>query len=217
LNAQGIPTAWADARHVLRAETRPGATQKASLLSATCDFTPDSDLQARWRALDQVVITQGFIAANDCRRDVCCWAAADRTRRVRILRPNCRRRAWRFGPTCPACSSANPRAVADGEAAARLALRRGSGNCQQWRQGLHPRCILAGPAIQDSIARICHAGAGTRGHDRVRECCRQRPHRSKRLRSKRGITLVSMESPGMWHQVGFLAGRIPDLQAEGYR
>ena len=65
LNAQGIATAWADARQVLRADTRPGATQKASLLSATCDFAPDARLQARWRALDQVVITQGFIAAND--------------------------------------------------------------------------------------------------------------------------------------------------------
>jgi len=65
LNAQGIDTAWADARLVLRADTRPGATQKAGLLSATCDFTPDAALQSRWRALDQVVITQGFIASND--------------------------------------------------------------------------------------------------------------------------------------------------------
>src|SRR5260221_3866708 len=65
LSAQGIGTAWADARQVLRADTRPSATQKASLLSATCDFTPDAALQSRWRALDQVVITQGFIAASD--------------------------------------------------------------------------------------------------------------------------------------------------------
>ncbi|MGC1521186.1 MAG: hypothetical protein WA803_06565, partial [Steroidobacteraceae bacterium] len=65
LNAQGIATAWADARQVLRADARPGATLKASVLSATCDFAPDERLQAQWRSLDQVVITQGFIAAND--------------------------------------------------------------------------------------------------------------------------------------------------------
>ena len=44
LNAQGISTAWADARQVLRADARPGATQKADLLSATCDFSPDLKL-----------------------------------------------------------------------------------------------------------------------------------------------------------------------------
>ena len=65
LNAQGIGTAWADARQVLRADSRPGATQKAALLSATCHFAPDPNLQAQWCALEQVVITQGFIAAND--------------------------------------------------------------------------------------------------------------------------------------------------------
>src|SRR5271170_1296780 len=54
LNAQGIATAWTDAREVLRADTRRGATRKAELLSATCDFAPDAQLQARWQALDQV-------------------------------------------------------------------------------------------------------------------------------------------------------------------
>ena len=65
LNAQGIETAWVDAREALRAEQRHDATLKAGLLSATCDFAPDDELQARWRALERVVITQGFIAAND--------------------------------------------------------------------------------------------------------------------------------------------------------
>ena len=65
LNAQGISTAWIDARHVLRAERRDNATAKAGLLSATCDFAPDAPLQSAWGALQQVVITQGFIAANE--------------------------------------------------------------------------------------------------------------------------------------------------------
>ncbi|HTC39626.1 MAG TPA: hypothetical protein VK693_11760, partial [Steroidobacteraceae bacterium] len=64
LNAQGIGTAWVDARRVLRADERLNASHKASLLSATCDFTPDLNLQASWRSLDKVVLTQGFIAAN---------------------------------------------------------------------------------------------------------------------------------------------------------
>jgi bifunctional diaminopimelate decarboxylase / aspartate kinase len=46
LNAQGIGTVWLDARTVLRADDRLNATQKASFLSATCDFSPDANLQA---------------------------------------------------------------------------------------------------------------------------------------------------------------------------
>ena len=41
LNAQGINTAWVDAREFLRAELRHGTNEKAGLLSATCDFAPD--------------------------------------------------------------------------------------------------------------------------------------------------------------------------------
>src|ERR1700732_995726 len=64
LNAQGIATSWVDARQVLRADDRKNATHTASLLSATCDFAPDSTLQSAWASLDRVVLTQGFIAAN---------------------------------------------------------------------------------------------------------------------------------------------------------
>ena len=85
--ARALGCVWADAREVLRADTRPGATRKAGLLSATCDFAPDSTLQGQWRALEQVVITQGFIASNRAGETVL-RAAADRTPRARILRPS---------------------------------------------------------------------------------------------------------------------------------
>ncbi len=65
LSAQGIETTWVDARHYLRAEQRHGSNEKAGLLSATCEFSPDAHLRSDWNALNSVVITQGFIAANE--------------------------------------------------------------------------------------------------------------------------------------------------------
>src|SRR5271167_1187531 len=53
LNAQGVRAAWVDARAVLRAERRHAGTSGAGFLSATCDFSPDAQLQAQWRAFDQ--------------------------------------------------------------------------------------------------------------------------------------------------------------------
>ncbi len=46
LNAQGIATAWEDARRVLRADSHPGASARSSLLSATCDFARTSICKA---------------------------------------------------------------------------------------------------------------------------------------------------------------------------
>ena len=37
----------------------------------------------------------------------------------------------------------------------------------------------------------------------------------KAVCTKKGITLVSLESPGMWHQVGFLADAFQVFKAHG--
>jgi diaminopimelate decarboxylase/aspartate kinase len=47
LATQGIDVKWADARTMLKAEERRGASARASLLSATCNFAPDAALQQR--------------------------------------------------------------------------------------------------------------------------------------------------------------------------
>jgi hypothetical protein len=149
LNAQGIATAWVDARTVLRAERRHGGNDKAALLSATCDFAPDAGLRAAWHDLGAVVITQGFIAANE---------EGDT---VLLGRGGSDRRA---GPV-----QRQPAPGALGTAAPRAALRRGPGNRQQRREDpaspLHP----AGAPVRHSAARLCHPGPRTRGDHRVGE------------------------------------------------
>src|SRR6185295_8700649 len=69
---------------------------------------------------------------------------------------------------------------------------------------LHPRCLL--PARQYQIPLYVYAtqtpdlegtlitGESTRGAGQVKAVC-----------NRKGITLISLDSPGMWHQVGFLA------------
>ena len=79
---------------------------------------------------------------------------------------------------------------------------------------LHPRCIL--PARQYRIPLHVYAtqapqmpgtvlGAeGADGGAQVKAVC-----------TKKGITLVSLESPGMWHQVGFLADAFQIFKQHG--
>jgi diaminopimelate decarboxylase/aspartate kinase len=213
LNSQGIDTAWADARQVLRADTRPGATQKAGLLSATCDFTPDAALQSRWRALDQVVITQGFIASNDAGETVLLGRGGSDTSgsyfAAKLLAS--RLEIW---TDVPGMFSANPRAVPTARLLRALHYDEAQEIASNGAKVLHPRCVL--PVRQYKIPLHVYATQapgleGTIVSANVADSAAQ----VKAIAIKKGITLVSMESPGMWHQVGFLADAFQIFKQEG--
>jgi diaminopimelate decarboxylase/aspartate kinase len=213
LNAQGIDTAWEDARQVLRADARPGATQKAGLLSATCDFTPDAALQSRWRALDQVVITQGFIASNDAGETVLLGRGGSDTSgsyfAAKLLAA--RLEIW---TDVPGMFSANPRAVPTARLLRALHYDEAQEIASNGAKVLHPRCVL--PVRQYKIPLHVYATQapgleGTIVSANVADSAAQ----VKAIAIKKGITLVSMESPGMWHQVGFLADAFQIFKQEG--
>jgi bifunctional diaminopimelate decarboxylase / aspartate kinase len=213
LNAQEIDTAWADAREVLRADARPGATQKAGLLSATCDFTPDATLQSRWRALDQVVITQGFIASNDAGETVLLGRGGSDTSgsyfAAKLLAA--RLEIW---TDVPGMFSANPRAVPTARLLRALHYDEAQEIASNGAKVLHPRCVL--PVRQYKIPLHVYATQapgleGTIVSGNVADSAAQ----VKAIAIKKGITLVSMESPGMWHQVGFLADAFQIFKQEG--
>ena len=79
---------------------------------------------------------------------------------------------------------------------------------------LHPRCILPAKSQQIPIAVYatqCPTLEGTHisadggdGTAQVKAVC-----------IKKGITLVSLESPGMWHEVGFLADAFQVFKRHG--
>jgi bifunctional diaminopimelate decarboxylase / aspartate kinase len=213
LNAQGIPTAWADAREALRADARPGATLKSSLLSATCDFAPDPALQARWRAPNQVIITQGFIAANDAGATVLLGRGGSDTSAAYFASKltAARLEIW---TDVPGLFSANPRAVPTARLLRALHYDEAQEIASNGAKVLHPRCIL--PVRQYKIPLHVYATQapgleGTVISANVADSAAQ----LKAIAIKKGITLVSMESPGMWHQVGFLADAFQIFKQEG--
>jgi diaminopimelate decarboxylase/aspartate kinase len=79
---------------------------------------------------------------------------------------------------------------------------------------LHPRCVL--PLRQYKIPLHVYATQapeleGTIVSANVADSAAQ----VKAIAIKKGITLVSMDSPGMWHQVGFLADAFQIFKREG--
>jgi diaminopimelate decarboxylase/aspartate kinase len=213
LNAQGIGTAWADARQVLRAEGRTGASMKSSLLSATCDFAPDAALQSRWHALDRVMITQGFIAANEAGETVLLGRGGSDTSGAYIAAKlsAARLEIW---TDVPGLFSANPRAVPTARLLRALHYDEAQEIASNGAKVLHPRCIL--PVRQYKIPLHVYATQAP-GLEGTVICANVADSAAqlKAIAIKKGITLVSMESPGMWHQVGFLADAFQIFKQEG--
>ncbi len=213
LNAQGIPTVWTDVRQALRAERRPGSNEKASLLSATCDFSPDPGLVAAWGALDAVVITQGFIAANEDGDTVLLGRGGSDTSGAYLAAKlsAARLEIW---TDVPGMFSANPRAVPTARLLRALHYDEAQEIASNGAKVLHPRCVL--PVRQYRIPLHVYATQapgleGTIVSADVADSAAQ----VKAIAIKKGITLVSMESPGMWHQVGFLADAFQVFKRQG--
>jgi bifunctional diaminopimelate decarboxylase / aspartate kinase len=213
LSAQGINTAWVDARAVLRADERDNATHKASLLSATCDFAPDADLQANWRALDQVVLTQGFIAANSAGDTVLLGRGGSDTSASYFAAKlgAARLEIW---TDVPGLFSANPRAVPTARLLRQLHYDEAQEIASNGAKVLHPRCVMPVRQYQIPLHVYATQAPGLEGtviSANVADSAAQ----VKAIAIKKGITLVSMESPGMWHQVGFLADAFQIFKQQG--
>ena len=213
LNAQGISTAWVDARQVPRADDRDHATHQASLLSATCDFSPDLKLQADWRSLNRVVLTQGFIAANAAGDTVLLGRGGSDTSSAYFAAKlqAARLEIW---TDVPGLFSANPRAVPTARLLRQLHYDEAQEIASNGAKVLHPRCVL--PVRQYKIPLHVYATQapgleGTVVSENVADSAAQ----VKAIAIKKGITLVSMESPGMWHQVGFLADAFQIFKQHG--
>ena len=212
LNAQGIATRWIDARTALRAEQRAGSL-KASFLSATCDFAPDRALMAAWQALDGVIITQGFIAANDAGDTVLLGRGGSDTSSSYFAAKLAASRL-EIWTDVPGLFSANPRAIPTARLLRALHYDEAQEIASNGAKVLHPRCVL--PVRQYKIPLHVYAtqAPGLEGTVISADVAGSAAQ-VKAIAIKKGITLVSMDSPGMWHQVGFLADAFQIFKDQG--
>ena len=114
----------------------------------------------------------------------------------------------------PGMFSANPRSTPTARLLRALHYDEAQEIATSGAKVLHPRCIL--PARQYRIPLHVYAtqapelegtvlsAEGAEGGAQVKAVC-----------TKKGITLISLESPGMWHQVGFLADAFQIFKEHG--
>ncbi|HEY2807273.1 MAG TPA: bifunctional aspartate kinase/diaminopimelate decarboxylase [Steroidobacteraceae bacterium] len=212
LRARGLDVAWMDARTMLRSE-RAGGAVRPSMLSATCSFAPDAALEAQLTGLPPIVITQGFIASDEDANTVLLGRGGSDTSAA-YLAAKLRAQRLEIWTDVPGLFSADPRFTPTARLLRALHYDEAQEIATSGAKVLHPRCIL--PARQYRIPLHVYATQAPQlqgtvlgaeavdGAAQVKAVC-----------TKKGITLVSMDSPGMWHQVGFLADAFQVFKSHG--
>ena len=213
LSESGLPTAWVDARDCLAAAALPNQNERTKLLSAMVEARPDPALAARLAAQGEVFITQGFIARE----------AAGRT--VLLGRGGSDTSASYFGALLKAARveiwtdvagmfTANPRQVPGARLLQKLDYEEAQEIASTGAKVLHPRCLspLREPRVPLLVKDTNRPELeGTVIGPEVREHAPS----VKAISARKGITLVSMESVGMWQQVGFLADVFAHFKRHG--
>jgi bifunctional diaminopimelate decarboxylase / aspartate kinase len=214
LAEQGLSVEWVDARTVLHAESRSHAAGRGSILAATCDYAPDAALKARFARPGVVFLCQGFIASDAQGNTVLLGRGGSDTSGAYIAAKLGARRleVW---TDVPGMFSANPKGVPNARLLRQLHYDEAQEIASSGAKVLHPRCILPVKqygiplyvyATQTPTLEGTHISADPAGGDAAQV---------KAIAIKKGITLVSMDSPGMWHQVGFLADVFQVFKGQG--
>jgi len=204
LSAQGLPAQWLDAREFLRATDDPHLPPRRQYLAASCASHTDPVLRAHLEdAPDTVYLTQGFIASNALSETVLLGRGGSDTSAAHFAAKLGAERleVW---TDVPGLFTANPREIPSARLLRRLGYDEAQEIATMGGRVLHPRCIdpvrqhqiplhvrsTKAPELDGTVISGDHPDAGPQ---------------VKAISAKNNITAVSMDTLGMWQEVGFLA------------
>jgi diaminopimelate decarboxylase/aspartate kinase len=203
LASAGVPVQWVDARDLLVSKQEGGRNPVNAYLSATCSFEPDEAVRSALASHAKVIVTQGFIARNPGGDTVLLGRGGSDTSAAYIAAILGARRL-EIWTDVPGMFSADPRVVPS----ARLLISLHYDEAQELASAgssvLHPRCIS--PLREYGIPLFVRSTttpeiAGTV----ISSVTEEVEPQVKGICIRDGLTLISMNTVGMWQEVGFLA------------
>ncbi|MCK7594961.1 bifunctional aspartate kinase/diaminopimelate decarboxylase [Pseudomarimonas salicorniae] len=212
LAAADLPLRWADARDWLRAVQLPHQSAWASRLSVNCRIDADADWRQRFAAQGDCLITQGFIARDEQGGDCILGRGGSDTSAAYFgaLLGADRVEIW---TDVPGMFSANPRVVPKARLLSRLDYAEAQEIATTGAKVLHPRCI--GPCRESRVPLWIRDTEHPQLAGTVIDASAATMPGVKAISSRKGIVLVSMETVGMWQQVGFLADVFTTFKKHG--
>ncbi|MGH8234858.1 MAG: bifunctional aspartate kinase/diaminopimelate decarboxylase [Rhodanobacteraceae bacterium] len=203
MTANGLATEWLDAREALLVRELPFLNERARTLSAQVQADPDPAFAAALAARGEVFITQGFIARDAASGTVLLGRGGSDTSAAYLgaLLRAARVEIW---TDVAGMFTADPHQVPGARLLQHLDYEEAQEIATTGAKVLHPRCLS--PCRRTRVPLWIK---DTRHPDLDGTVIGPQPVEAvpsiKAISSRRGITLVSMETSGMWQQVGFLA------------
>ncbi len=203
MRANGLSTHWLDSREALLAREVPFLNERARVLSAQVQAEPNPTFAARLASQGEVFIVPGFMARDSDGNTVLLGRGGTDTSAAyfgALLRA-ARVEIW---TDVAGMFTADPRQVPGARLLQRLDYDEAQEIATTGAKVLHPRCLS--PCRRTRVPLWIK---DTQHPDLDGTVVAPQPAESapsiKAISSRRGITLVSMETSGMWQQVGFLA------------
>lgn len=214
IESKGLRTRWLDARTLLRAVDGPRMPENRRYLSATCEFSPDEDLQRRLEGGENdVYLTQGFIAENEAGETVLLGRGGSDTS-ASYFAAKLQARRIEIWTDVPGMFSANPHEIPSARLLRQLDYDEAQELATMGAKVLHPRCIEPAGRYQIPLHIHCTPSPaldGTTISDTVPDFGAQ----IKAISAKTGVTLISMTTLGMWQEIGFLADIFSTFKEHG--
>lgn len=217
MSANGLQTEWMDARTCFTSVDDALRPDAQKILNAVVDDDKDSQLQARFAAVydggAQCILTQGFIARDVSGGTVLLGRGGSDTSAAyfaaKLHAVRCE--IW---TDVPGIFTADPRVIPGAILVKAASYGEAQEIASMGAKVLHPRSIA--PCRRHRIPmeirwtdRPDYEGTVIEKSERTGE------GQVKAICHKRGVTLISMETQGMWQQVGFLADIFACFKARG--
>lgn len=214
LQNRGFSLTWRDAREMLLASDEPHTNLHRHYLSAACDYAPDADLRAKLgEEPAEIVLTQGFIA-RDVHGDTVLLGRGGSDTSAAYFAAKLGAERLEIWSDVPGMFTSNPRDIASARLLYELDYDEAQELATMGGKVLHPRCIAPVRAAQIPLHIRCTQRPeleGTRISSEVADFGAQ----VKSISQKRGVTLISMDTLGMWQQVGFMADAFAVFKKNG--
>ncbi|WP_428096780.1 bifunctional aspartate kinase/diaminopimelate decarboxylase [Candidatus Rariloculus sp.] len=211
LAARGLPVNWTDARRLLTSTEAEAQTERARYLSARCEFDADPDLRRQQAGRGGIILTQGFIAHNRDGETVLLGRGGSDTSAA-YFASKLQARRLEIWTDVPGFFSTDPRSVPSARLIRSLHYQEAQEIASAGGGILHPRSIAPVRSVHIPLFLKCTGHPEWEGTV-VSDAAGDDVPQLKAIAHRSGITLISMESMQMWHQVGFLAdvfGRFRD-------
>jgi diaminopimelate decarboxylase/aspartate kinase len=203
LTNSGFDVFLQDVREILVAEGRIDQSAAQNYGSATCNYDVNPALNDQLKSKGAVILTQGFIASNMLQETVLLGREGSDTSAA-YLAAILQARRLEIWTDVPGIFTADPRLVPSARLLIELQYDEAQELASAGSKVLHPRCLL--PLRKHSIPLFVRSTEAPHIQGTtVSAVTHESEPQVKGISIRSGVTLISMESTSMWHEVGFLA------------